>query len=108
MYRVARMAFLEMALSGITTVGEFHYVHHDAGGVPFADRNLLALQVLRAAGDVGLRIALLRTAYARAGWRKPSDPRQARFITPRAEDFIADTEALRAAIPQNSYAHGRG
>lgn len=102
MYRVARMAFLEMALSGITTVGEFHYVHHDAGGVPFADRNLLALQVLRAAGDVGLRIALLRTAYARAGWRKPSDPRQARFITPRAEDFIADTEALRAAIPQNS------
>jgi formimidoylglutamate deiminase len=102
MYRVARMAFLEMALSGITTVGEFHYIHNGAGGVPYADRDLLALQVLRAAGDVGLRIALLRTAYVRAGWRKPADPDQARFITPRVEDFIADTEALRAAIPQNS------
>ena len=102
MYRVARMAFLEMALSGITAVGEFHYVHHGPGGVPYADRNLLALQVLRAAGDVGLRIALLRTAYVRAGWRNPSDPGQARFITPRVEDYVADSEALRAAISQYS------
>jgi formimidoylglutamate deiminase len=104
MYSVARMAFLEMALSGITTVGEFHYVHHDGNGVPFQDRNLMALQVLRAADDVGLRIALLRTAYVRAGWRKPSDPGQARFITPRVEDFIRDTDALRvAARPGHSW-----
>src|SRR2546421_95737 len=34
MLPVARMAFCEMALSGITTVGEFHYVHHDFGGTP--------------------------------------------------------------------------
>jgi formimidoylglutamate deiminase len=96
MYHAARMAFLEMVLSGITTVGEFHYVHHDSGGVPYQERNLLANQVLRAAEEVGLRIALLRTAYVRAGWQKPADPGQARFITPCANDFIADTEALRA------------
>ena len=42
------MAFLEMAL-GITTVGEFHYGHHGFGGEPYVDRNLMALQVLRAA-----------------------------------------------------------
>jgi formimidoylglutamate deiminase len=98
MYQAARMAFLEMLLSGITTVGEFHYVHHSPGGAPYGDRNLVALQVLSAANDVGLRIALLRTAYERAGWRKEPDPRQARFLTPRAEDFIADVESLRAAI----------
>jgi formimidoylglutamate deiminase len=98
MYHAARMAFLEMALSGITTVGEFHYVHHDSGGRPYPDRNLLALQVLRAAEEVGLRIALLRTAYVRAGWQKRADPGQARFITPCPQDFIADTEALRTAI----------
>jgi formimidoylglutamate deiminase len=102
MYHVARMAFVEMLLSGITTVGEFHYVHHDLNGAPYDQRNLLALQVLRAADEVGLRIALLRTAYVRAGWRKPSDPGQARFITVRVEDFISDTEALRLAIPQVS------
>src|SRR5216683_764815 len=57
MYHVARMAFLEMLLSGITTVGEFHYVHHGAGGDPYEDRNALALQILRAAAEAGLRIA---------------------------------------------------
>ena len=106
MYQAARMAFLEMLLSGITTVGEFHYVHHAAGGAPYDDRNLLALQVVGAASEVGLRIALLRTAYERAGWRKDPDPRQARFLTPRAEDFIADVESLRAAIPRAAK-HGR-
>ena len=98
MYDIARMAYLEMLLSGITTVGEFHYVHHAPGGVPYGDRNLLALEILRAAGDTGLRIGLLRTAYVRAGWNKPPNPGQARFLTPRVEDFIADTEALRSAI----------
>ena len=99
LYHAARMAYLEMLLSGITTVGEFHYVHHAPGGVPYQDRNLLGLQVLRAAGETGLRIALLRTAYVRAGWGKPVDPGQVRFLTPRVRDFIADTEALRAVLP---------
>jgi formimidoylglutamate deiminase len=99
MFHIARMAFCEMALSGITTVGEFHYVHHAPGGGPYADRNLLAREILRAAGDIGIRIALLRTAYARAGWHKPPDPGQARFLTPHASEFIADTEALRVSMP---------
>jgi formimidoylglutamate deiminase len=98
------MAFLEMLLSGITTVGEFHYIHHAPGGTPYSDRNELAWQVLRAAQDSGLRVALLRTAYVRSGWGKPTEPGQARFLTPRVEDFIADTEALRAAIARTEYA----
>jgi formimidoylglutamate deiminase len=93
-YVAARMAFLEMALSGITAVGEFHYLHHAADGTPYEDRNLLAKQILRAAAEVGIKIALLRTAYVRSGWRKEPDPGQARFITPRPQDFIADTDAL--------------
>jgi formimidoylglutamate deiminase len=102
MYHAARMAFLEMLASGITTVGEFHYVHHGPGGVAYQNRNLLALELLRAASDVGLRIALLRTAYARAGWQRPPDPGQIRFLTPRVEDFIADTDALLSEIARAS------
>jgi formimidoylglutamate deiminase len=97
-YHAARMAFLEMLLSGITTVGEFHYLHHAPGGAPYEDRNLLALEVLRAAEETGLRIALLRTAYVRGGWQKPASGWQARFITSRVEHFIDDTEALRATL----------
>jgi len=98
MYHVARMAFLEMALSGITTVGEFHYVHHYSNGTPYQDRNSMALAVVRAAREIGIGIVVLRTAYVRAGFGKPSDPGQARFITARVEDFIADTEELRKTV----------
>jgi formimidoylglutamate deiminase len=97
-YCAARMVFLEMALSGITSVGEFHYLHHAPDGTPYQDRNLLAKQILRAAAELGIRIALLRTAYVRAGWRKDPERGQARFITPRADDFLADTEALDAFV----------
>src|ERR1700686_869054 len=56
-YDASRLAFLEMALGGITAVGEFHYLHHAPDGRPYDDPNLLAKEVVRAAGDVGLRIA---------------------------------------------------
>lgn len=93
-YDVARMAFLEMALTGITTVREFHYLHNAPVGSRYEDPNLLAKQVIRAADEVGLRIVLLRTAYARAGFEKPPNPLQARFITPSLDTFLSDTERL--------------
>jgi formimidoylglutamate deiminase len=101
-YRVARMAFLEMLISGITTVGEFHYLHNAPDGSRYDDPNLLAIQVLRAANELGIRIGLLRTAYARAGWKKAAHPGQARFITEQPETFLEDTEALLGAVPKYS------
>ncbi len=97
-YDCARMAFMEMLATGITAVGEFHYLHHAPGGGCYEDPNLLARQVVRAARETGLRIALLRTAYARSGWRRDPNPGQARFITCSAEDFIRHTEALSGSI----------
>ena len=97
-YHVARMAFLEMLASGITTVGEFHYLHHAPNGTRYENPNLLAERVLSAAREVGLRIALLRTAYVRAGFEKAPNPGQARFITPDVDDFIRDTDALRSCV----------
>src|SRR5947209_9404690 len=60
LYDASRMAFLEMMLSGITSVGEFHYLHRTPAGAEYDDPNLLAKEVVRAARDTGLRIALLR------------------------------------------------
>jgi formimidoylglutamate deiminase len=79
-YDVARMAFLEMALAGTTTVGEFHYLHNAPNGLPYDDPNLLSKQVIAAAQSVGVRIVLLRTAYLRSGYQLPSDPGQTRFF----------------------------
>jgi formimidoylglutamate deiminase len=97
-YDLARMAFLEGVATGITTVGEFHYLHHQPAGAMYADPNLLAFEVVRAARDVGVRIELQRTVYMRAGWQRDPNPGQARFVTSRLEDFIAHTEALRRAL----------
>jgi formimidoylglutamate deiminase len=97
-YDVARMAFLEMTLAGITTVGEFHYLHRTPLGEAYSDPNLLAKQVIRAAESVGIRIVLLRCAYVRAGLQLPPDSGQVRFLEPDAERFLRDSEALRNEI----------
>jgi len=100
-YDSSRMAFLEMALSGITSVGEFHYLHHAPSGAPYYDPNLLSKEVVRAARDVGLRIALLRVAYARAGFRLELDERQKRFIESEPESFLRNVERLREEIKES-------
>jgi formimidoylglutamate deiminase len=93
-YDASRMAFLEMALSGITAVGEFHYLHHAPDGTAYNDPNLLAKEVVRAANDVGLRIALLRVAYARSGYETETNPRQLRFIESDPEAYLKNVERL--------------
>ena len=93
-YDASRMAFLEMALSGITSVGEFHYLHHAPDGSAYDDPNLLAKEVVRAANDVGLRIALLRVAYARSGYETEVNPQQIRFIENDPAVYLKNLEQL--------------
>jgi len=93
-YDASRMAFLEMALGGITAVGEFHYLHNAPAGRSYDDPNLLAKEVMRAAGEVGLRIALLRVAYARSGFQTEPNPKQARFIESDSEVYLKNVESL--------------
>ncbi len=93
MYAVARVAFLEMALAGTTTVGEFHYVHRTPDGRPYADPNVMARQIFAAAESVGIRICLLRAAYQRAGFELQEDPGQVRFLE-TTEEFLANVADL--------------
>ncbi len=101
-YDASRMAFLEMALSGITAVGEFHYLHHAPDGRPYDDPNLLAKEVIRAARDVGLRIALLRVAYARSGYETETNPQQARFIESNPEAYLNNVQSLVDALKEEA------
>jgi formimidoylglutamate deiminase len=100
-YDVARMAFLEMLLSGTTTVGEFHYLHNAPEGRPYDDPNLLGKQIIAAAQSVGIRIVLLRSAYFRSGYELPPDPGQSRFFE-SASHFLDNIEALRKGYPADS------
>ena len=93
-YNASLLAFLEMALTGITAVGEFHYIHHAPDGSAYSDPNLLAREVMRAARDIGIRIALLRVAYARAGYQIEANPLQVRFIEDSPEVYLKHLEQL--------------
>jgi formiminoglutamate deiminase len=66
-YALARAVYAEMALAGITSVGEFHYLHHAPGGARYADPNAMGAALVAAAGDVGVRLTLLDTLYLTAG-----------------------------------------
>ena len=78
-YVLARAVYREMAAAGITTVGEFHYVHHQAGGTSYDDPNAMGIALIAAARDAGLRIALLDTCYLASGIGSPPDGVQWRF-----------------------------
>jgi len=65
--RLATAVYAEMALAGITSVGEFHYLHHDVGGVPYADPNAMGHALIAAAGEAGIRITLLDACYLSSG-----------------------------------------
>ncbi len=97
LYDVARATFLEMLASGIAVVGEFHYLHNDSAGQPYADPNTLALEVIRAAQSVGIRICLLRTAYLRAGFQREPHPGQRRLYEDAAS-YLRNLDSLLRAV----------
>lgn len=78
-YRLARAVYGEMVMSGFTSVGEFHYLHHGPGGARYADPNEMSRALLAAAADAGIRITLLDTCYLSGGFGAPCDEAQLRF-----------------------------
>jgi formimidoylglutamate deiminase len=93
-YHAARFCFLEMLRTGITSVGEFHYLHHQPDGRTYADPNELAVRVLDAAAEVGIRIVLLNVCYAAGGIGEPLGERQRRFRAASLDEFLDRTAAL--------------
>jgi formiminoglutamate deiminase len=67
-FTLARAVYAEMALAGITCVGEFHYLHHAPGGTRYRDPNEFGLVLIEAAAAAGLRITLLDACYLAAGF----------------------------------------
>jgi formimidoylglutamate deiminase len=71
LYAIALYTYREMLTAGYTSVGEFHYVHHQPGGQPYANPNAMAEAVLQAGHDAGIRVVMLMAAYAQGGINQP-------------------------------------
>jgi len=78
-FHLARATYREMASVGITTVGEFHYLHHNPDGTPYDDPNEMGHALVQAAAEAGIRIALLDSCYLAAGIGRPPEGVQTRF-----------------------------
>jgi formiminoglutamate deiminase len=100
---LARAVYAEMALAGITAVGEFHYLHHAPGGARYADPNAMGMALLQAAADAGIRIALLDTCYLTGGLG-PAGPLPLAEEQLRFSDGDADRWATRLAGLRNAAA----
>jgi formiminoglutamate deiminase len=95
-YALARAVYGEMVLAGITCVGEFHYLHHAPGGLPYADPNAMGEALVVAARDAGLRITLLDTCYLTGGIGKPLGEVQRRFSDGTADAWAGRVASLKS------------
>ncbi|MFF4819750.1 formimidoylglutamate deiminase [Kitasatospora sp. NPDC001309] len=92
---LATAVYAEMALAGISAVGEFHYLHHAPGGARYTDPNAMGEALIEAAARAGIRITLLDTCYLSSGFgAEPTHP-QLRFSDGDAEAWAARADALK-------------
>lgn len=95
LFELARATYVEMALAGITLVGEFHYLHHGSGGEPYGDPNQTGRALARAAEAAGLRMTLIDTCYLRGGLDgRPLEGAQLRFGDGSAAAWAQRVSAL--------------
>jgi len=99
---IARQLYIEMLKAGYTSVAEFHYVHHDVNGQPYADRTELSRQISQAAASSGIGLTLLPVLYTHSGFggQAPNEG-QRRFInsTESYLDLQARLQPILAAQP---------
>ena len=97
---IARQLYIEMLKAGYTSVAEFHYVHHDLSGQPYANPAELALRISEAARSTGIGLTLLPVLYSHSGFggQAPNDG-QRRFIN-STEHYLKLQEQLKPLLAQ--------
>jgi formiminoglutamate deiminase len=105
---LARATYAEMALAGISAVGEFHYLHHGPNGTPYGDPNAMGEALIEAAAQAGIRITLIDACYLHGGIGSEPEGVQRRFCDPGAEawalraDELAEGPAVRVGAAIHS------
>jgi formiminoglutamate deiminase len=95
---LARATYAEMVLAGVTCVGEFHYLHHQPDGTRYDEPAAMALALVQAAREAGLRITLLDTCYLVGGVDAALEGVQRRFGDGDAHAWADRAECLRQAV----------
>ncbi|RSM63893.1 formimidoylglutamate deiminase [Kibdelosporangium aridum] len=94
--KLATAVYAEMALAGVTCVGEFHYVHHAPGGARYSDPNAMSEALREAASAAGIRVTLLDTCYLAGGIDQPLSPEQLRFSDGSVDAWASRVSSLQS------------
>lgn len=93
---IATQLYVEMLTAGYTAVCEFHYVHHDPSGRPYADPAEMSLRLVAAARRAGIGLTMLPVLYQASGFgAKPPRDDQRRFLN-GVDALLRIVDALRA------------
>src|SRR5262245_22501439 len=96
LHQLARAAYGEMTLAGVTAVAEFHYLHHQPDGTPYDNPNRMGEALIAAAAEAGIRLPLLDTCYLRGGLDgRPLEGAQRRFGDGSAAAWATRAAGLR-------------
>ncbi|SEI38994.1 formimidoylglutamate deiminase [Frateuria terrea] len=92
---IAAQLYVEMLKAGYTQVCEFHYLHHQPGGAPYAPAEAMSLALVEAAREAGIALTLLPVLYMRGGFDgRPLGARQRRFGH-EVDGYLRLLESLR-------------
>jgi formimidoylglutamate deiminase len=101
---IAAMLYAEMLRHGYTHVAEFHYLHHDKDGKPYAHLAEMGERMVSAAKTAGIKITLVPVFYQKGNFGIEPQPRQRRFISKTIDDYFNLVEASKAVIKNQSHA----
>lgn len=95
---IAAMLYAEMVRVGYTHVAEFHYLHHDQDGKPYAQLAEMGLRMVEAAKQAGIKITLIPVFYQKGGFGLDPQPRQRRFISHTLDEYFNLLDASAAVV----------
>ena len=96
--QVATALYRHLLRNGYTSVVEFHYLHHDPTGRPYANLAEMGERLVAAAQAAGIKITLVPVFYQKGDFGQPPQPRQRRFISPTLDDYLNLLAASRPAV----------
>ena len=97
MEAIATMLYIEMVRHGYTNVAEFHYVHHDKNGQPYANLAEMGSRMISAAKTAGINITLVPIFYQKGGFGVEPNDRQKRFISPDIDSYLRLLDSSKQA-----------
>jgi len=96
---IAALVFMEMLEAGYAAVGEFHYLHHQKGGAPYAALSEMSQRICAAAKQAGMGLTLLPVLYVYGGaGMAPLASEQARFGND-VDRFCRLVDEARTSLP---------